>query len=39
MTSRISVYVIDTEFLGAAGSELSYIQIRRATTFGARVYF
>jgi len=39
MTSRISVYLIDTEFLANAGSELSYIQIRRAATFGARVYF
>ena len=39
MTSRMSVYVIDTEFLGGDGSEFAYIQIRRATTFGARVYF
>jgi len=39
MTSRMSVYVIDTEFFGRAKSEFAYIQIRRATTFGARVYF
>jgi hypothetical protein len=39
MTSRMSVYLIDTEFIANAGSELSYIQIRRATTVGARVYF
>lgn len=39
LTSRMSVYVIDTEFFGRAGSELAFMQIRRATTFGARVYF
>jgi hypothetical protein len=39
MTSRMSVYFIDTEFLAGADSEFSYIQIRRAATFGARVYF
>jgi hypothetical protein len=39
VTSIISVYIIDTEFLGATGSELSYMQVRRAATAGARVYF
>jgi hypothetical protein len=39
LTSRMSVYLIDTEFAGRADSEFAYIQIRRATTFGARVYF
>src|SRR5437763_589887 len=36
---NLSVYAIETEFLGAAGSELAYIQVKRLTTFGARVYF
>jgi hypothetical protein len=35
----ISIYAIDTEFAGARGSELSYMQVRRVTTAGARVYF
>lgn len=36
---NVSAYVIETEFLGGAGSELAYIQLERLTTFGARVYF
>jgi hypothetical protein len=36
---NLSAYVIETEFLGGAGSELAYIQVKRLTTFGARVYF
>lgn len=36
---RVSLYLIDTEFLGAAGSELSYIQVKRVTTAGLRVWF
>lgn len=39
LTPAISAYLIDTEFAGARGSELSYMQVRRATTVGARVYF
>jgi hypothetical protein len=36
---NLSVYVIQTEFFGASGSEFAYIQVKRATTFGARYYF
>lgn len=39
MTSNVSAYLIDTEFAGARASELSYMQVRRVTTAGARVYF
>jgi hypothetical protein len=39
LTASISAYIIDTEFIGGRGSELSYMQVRRATTAGARVYF
>ncbi|HEV2722507.1 MAG TPA: hypothetical protein VG323_20970 [Thermoanaerobaculia bacterium] len=34
---NLSAYVIETEFLGQG--EMSYIQLKRLTTFGARVYF
>ncbi|HSY51374.1 MAG TPA: hypothetical protein VLC46_21400 [Thermoanaerobaculia bacterium] len=37
--ANVSVYVIDTEFAGARASELSYMQVRRITTAGARFYF
>ena len=36
---NLSAYLIHTEFLGDAGSELAYVQISRATTAGVRVYF
>jgi hypothetical protein len=36
---NLSAYVIETEFPGARDSELAYIQVKRLTTFGARVYF
>lgn len=36
---RLSLDLIDTEFLGNAGSELSYIQVSRVTTAGIRVFF
>lgn len=36
---NVSIYAIDTEFAGARGSELSYMQVRRVTTAGTRVYF
>jgi hypothetical protein len=36
---NVSIYAIDTEFAGARGSELSYMQVRRVTTAGARYYF
>jgi len=39
LTPNISAYLIDTEFAGARASELSYMQVRRVTTAGARVYF
>jgi len=39
LTTRISAYAIDTEFIGGDGSELSYVQVRRSTTVGFRVYF
>ena len=39
MTTRISATIIDTEFIGSDGSEVSYIQVRRSTTAGFRVYF
>lgn len=36
---NLSLYLIDTEFAGARSSEMAYVQIRRATTAGARLYF
>jgi hypothetical protein len=37
--ANLSAYLIDTEFAGRSGSELALIQVRRATTFGARLFF
>jgi hypothetical protein len=37
--ANVSIYLIDTEFAGARASELSYMQVRRVTTGGARYYF
>ena len=37
--ANVSIYAIDTEFAGARASELSYMQVRRVTTAGARFYF
>lgn len=39
LRANVSIYAIDTEFAGARASELSYIQVRRVTTGGARYYF
>jgi hypothetical protein len=39
LRANVSLYVIDTEFAGARASELSYMQVRRVTTAGARYYF
>jgi hypothetical protein len=39
LRSNMSVYLIDTEFAGARASELAYMQVRRVTTGGARLYF
>lgn len=36
---NLSAYLIDTEFAGRRESEMSYIQIRRATTAGVRLWF
>jgi hypothetical protein len=37
--SNLALYVIDTEFAGGDGSELSLMQVARVITAGARVYF
>jgi hypothetical protein len=39
LRSNLSAYVIDTEFAGRHDSEMSYIQVRRVTTAGVRLYF
>lgn len=39
LLANVSLYLIDTEFAGARASELSYMQVRRVTTAGARYYF
>jgi len=39
LRSNVSIYLIDTEFAGSRASELSYMQVRRVTTAGARFYF
>ena len=36
---NLSAYVIDTEFAGRRNSEMAYIQIRRTTSAGVRLYF
>src|SRR5688572_4970709 len=36
---NVAVYVIDTELFGGSDSEMSYLQVERATTAGVRVYF
>jgi len=36
---NLSAYLIDTEFAGRRQSEMAYIQVRRATTAGVRLYF
>jgi len=39
LRSNVSLYVIESDFFGSADSEFAYVQVRRLTTFGARVYF
>jgi hypothetical protein len=39
LTDNVSAYLIDSEFVGGSGSELSYMQVRRAMVIGGRVYF
>lgn len=36
---NVSVYVMQTEFMGNEGSELAYLQVARVTTAGVRFYF
>ncbi len=36
---NLSAYLIDTEFAGRRDSEMAYIQVRRVTTVGLRLYF
>ena len=36
---NVSLYAIDTELVGSAGSELTHLQVERITTLGMRVYF
>ncbi len=36
---RFSIYLLDTEFTGRQGSELSYMPIERSTVIGARIWF
>ena len=36
---RLAIYLLDTEFTGRDGSELSYMPIERSTVLGARVWF
>lgn len=37
--SRLSIYLIQTEFTGNDGSELSWVQIERSTVTGVRLHF
>jgi len=39
LRSNLNAYLIDTEFAGRRDSEMAYIQVRRATTAGLRLYF
>jgi hypothetical protein len=39
LRANLSAYLIDTELLGRAGSELSYMQVRRVTAAGVRLWF
>ncbi|MGH9424177.1 MAG: hypothetical protein ACRD3J_29670 [Thermoanaerobaculia bacterium] len=39
LRANVSLYVIDTEFAGSQDSELSFMQVRRVMTGGARYYF
>jgi hypothetical protein len=36
---NVSLYAIETELVGSAGSELAHLQVERITTLGMRVYF
>jgi hypothetical protein len=36
---NLSAYLIDTEFAGRRDSEMAYIQVRRTTTAGVRLYY
>ena len=39
LRANLSAYLIDTEFAGRRDSEMAYIQVRRVTTAGVRLYF
>lgn len=39
LRANLTAYLIETEMSGRAGSELAYMQVRRVTTFGARLWF
>jgi len=39
LRGNLSAYLIETEFLGGAGSEMAYLQVKRVTTAGVRLYF
>lgn len=36
---NLSLFAINTEFLGEQGSEMSYVQLERSTSFGAQIHF
>ena len=35
----ISVYAVQTEFVAGSRTELDYVQVRRMTDLGVRIYF
>lgn len=39
LAANVSAYLIDTEFAGPRESEMAYMQVRRVTAAGVRVYF
>ncbi|HEU4521900.1 MAG TPA: hypothetical protein VFT12_07850 [Thermoanaerobaculia bacterium] len=39
LQGNLDVFIMNTEFVGAEGSELSYIQVGRITTAGLRLHF
>lgn len=39
LRQNVSLYVLDTEFVGGEGSEFSYVQVERTTVAGCRYHF
>lgn len=39
LRANLALYVIETDFFGSGDTEFAYVQLKRLTTFGARVYF